>query len=135
MFVFSHIFPLIWEFTFPIFWKLYGLMPHMKYVRNPQLCNVCVFPYISLTMSIHFSHVLRIVQVSVSREIFKKPITHNFGIFVLIYLEMFCFLIFFLYYRKSLSPCFGDNTTDVKTNKKFLFSIPFPLKCLCETLH
>ena len=34
---------------------------------------------------------------------------------------MFCFLILFPYYRKSLSPCFWDNTTDVKTNKKFYF--------------
>ena len=34
MFVFSHIFSLLWEFTFPIFWELYGLMYHMKYVRN-----------------------------------------------------------------------------------------------------
>ena len=32
----------------------------------------------------------------------------------------------------SLSPCFGDNTTDVKTNKFFLFLIPFSHKCLCE---
>ena len=35
MFVFSHIFSLLWEFTFLIFWELYVLMPHMKYVRNP----------------------------------------------------------------------------------------------------
>ena len=48
-------------------------------------------------------------------------------------LGMFSFLILFPYYRKSLSPCFGDNTTDVKTNKNFSFPIPFPLKCLCET--
>ena len=45
---------------------------------------------------------------------------------------MFCFLILFSYYRKSLSPCFGDNTTDVKTNENFLFLIPFPQKRLCE---
>ena len=36
---------------------------------------------------------------------------------------MFCFLILFPYYRKSLFPCFGNNTTDVKTKKK------------CKTLH
>ena len=35
----------------------------------------------------------------------------------------------------SPSPCFGDNTTDVKTNEKLLFLIPFPHKRLCETLH
>ena len=34
---------------------------------------------------------------------------------------MLCFLITFLHYRKSLSPCFGDNITDVKTNEKFYF--------------
>ena len=33
--VFSHIFSLLWEFTFLIFRELYVLMPHMKYVRNP----------------------------------------------------------------------------------------------------
>ena len=35
MLVFSHIFSLLWEFTFLIFRELYVLMPHMKYVRNP----------------------------------------------------------------------------------------------------
>ena len=48
---------------------------------------------------------------------------------------MFCFLITFLHYRKSLSPCLGDSTTDVKTNKRFLFLIPFPHKRLFETLY
>ena len=52
MFMFSHIFSLLCEFTFLIFWKIYGLMPNMKYVRNPQLSIFCVFPYISLTMRI-----------------------------------------------------------------------------------
>ena len=78
MLVFSHIFSLLWEFTFLIFWELYVLKPHMKYVRNPQLWNVCVFPYVSLTMRIQCSHVIGIVQVSISREIeecgtCKKP--------------------------------------------------------------
>ena len=48
---------------------------------------------------------------------------------------MFCFLITFLHYRKSLSPCLGDSNTDVKTNKRFLFLIPFPHKRLFETLY
>ena len=48
---------------------------------------------------------------------------------------MFCFLITFLYYRKSLSPCFGDNTTNVKTNKKFLFLVLFPHRRSFETLY
>ena len=35
MLVFSHIFSFLWGFTFLIFWELYVLMPHMRYVRNP----------------------------------------------------------------------------------------------------
>ena len=50
-------------------------------------------------------------------------------------LGMFCFLILFPYYWKSLSPRFGDDNTDVKTNENFLFLIPFPHKRLCETLQ
>ena len=34
MSLFSHIFSLLWEFTFPIFWELYELMPHMKYLSD-----------------------------------------------------------------------------------------------------
>ena len=30
MFVFSHIFSLLWEFTFSIFWELYGFLLHAK---------------------------------------------------------------------------------------------------------
>ena len=47
MFVFSYIFPLLWEFTFPIFWELYGFLLHPKYLRNPLLWNVCFFPILS----------------------------------------------------------------------------------------
>ena len=70
MFVFFHIFPLLWEFTFPIIWELYGFPLHPKYLRNPLLCNVCFFPYFSRIMGIHFSHVLGIVWISASPEIF-----------------------------------------------------------------
>ena len=44
MFVFFHIFSLLLEFTFPIFWELYGFLLHPKYLRNPALWNVCFFP-------------------------------------------------------------------------------------------
>ena len=44
-------------------------MPHMKYVRNQQLWNICVLPYVSRAIKIHFSHVFGIVRVSISREI------------------------------------------------------------------
>ena len=41
----------------------------------------------------------------------------------------------FLVLAEITSPCFGENTTDVKTNESFLFLIPFPHKPLCETFH
>ena len=44
MFLFSHIFPLLCEFTFTIFWELYGFLLHPKYIRDPTLWNVCFFP-------------------------------------------------------------------------------------------
>ena len=44
MFVFSHIFSSLWEFTFPIFWELYGFLLHPNYFRNPTIWNVCFFP-------------------------------------------------------------------------------------------
>ena len=66
--LFSLIFPLLWEFTFPIFWGLYGLfLLHPKYLRNPLLWNVCFFPSI---MWIHFSHVLGTTWISASSEKF-----------------------------------------------------------------
>ena len=33
--VFSHTFFVLWEFTFPMFWKFYGFLFHKKYLRNP----------------------------------------------------------------------------------------------------
>ena len=54
MFVFSHIFPLLCELTFSIFWDLHGFLLHPKYLRNPLLWNVCFFPYFSRIMGIHF---------------------------------------------------------------------------------
>ena len=98
MLVFSHIFPLLWKFTFHIFGDLYGLMLHMKYVKNPYLWNVYVFPHVSLTMRIYFSYVFGIVWVSVSLEICKKSIP----------LECLCFPKIFPYYGNSLFPCFGN---------------------------
>ena len=44
MFVYSHIFSLLWEFTFSIFWELYGFLLHPKYLRNPTFRNICFFP-------------------------------------------------------------------------------------------
>ena len=62
--LFFHTFPVLWEFTLPMFWELYGFLIHSN--------------------------------------------------------GMFCFPILFSYYWYSLCPCIGNNTTDVKTNKKNL---------------
>ena len=98
MFVFSHIFPLLWEFTFPIFWELYGFLLHPKYLRNPTLWNVCVFAYFSCIMKIQFSHVLGTAWISASSEKFQKHLT----------LKCLCFPIFFPYCGNSLFSHFGN---------------------------
>ena len=35
IFVFSQNFPVVWEFNFSMFWKLYGSLLQAKYLRNP----------------------------------------------------------------------------------------------------
>ena len=125
MFVFSHTFSILWEFTFPIFWELYGFLLHPKYLRNLLLWNVCVFPYFSLTIAIHFLHILGIVWISASLKIVEKPIT----------LECLFFPILFPYYGNSLFPCFGNcmdfcftrNILETHKFEMFVFSHTFPV--------
>ena len=88
----------LWKFTFPKFWELYGFLLHPKCLRNPQIWIVCVFPYLSHIMEIHFSHVLGTARISASSEKFQKHLT----------LKCLCFLIFFPYYGNSLFPYFGN---------------------------
>ena len=47
VFLFSHTFPLLWEFTFSIFWESYGFVPQGKYARNllGYLYFLILFPY------------------------------------------------------------------------------------------
>ena len=96
MFVFSHIFPLPCEFTFSMFWELYGFLLRAKYLRNSKFWNVSVFPSFSLTMGIHFSYVLGVVWISTSGNRCKKPIT-------------LCFSLLFFYHGIPLCTCFGNS--------------------------
>ena len=48
MFMFSHIFFLLWGFTFPMFWELYELTE--KISPNPRTEKIWVFPSISHEM-------------------------------------------------------------------------------------
>ena len=128
MCVSSHILSWLWEFTFPIFWELYGFQLHPKHLRNPLLWNVCFFfPYFSRFMGIHFSHVLGIVWVSASSKIFKKPIN----------LKCLCFPILFPYYGNTLFPCVGNcmdfcfqqKILQTRNFEMFMFSRIFSLLC------
>ena len=77
MFVFSNTFSVLWEFTFSMFWELYGFLLPQMYLRNLKF-EMFVFSHIfSRAMEIHFSHVLGTVWISASPE---KPC--NFGMFV-----------------------------------------------------
>ena len=96
IFVFSHTFPVLSKFTFPIFWELHGFQLHPK---NPVTSECFVFfPCSCRLMGFHFSHILGILWISASPETFKKPI--NF--------KCLCFPILFLYYENSLFPCFEN---------------------------
>ena len=122
--VFSLTFPVLCKFTFPIFWELYGFLLLPKYLRNPLLWNVCVFPYFSRTNGIHFFNVLGIVWISASYEIFKKPIN----------LKCFCFPILFPYNGNPLFPyfencmdfCFKQKSPESLNIEMFVFSHIFP---------
>ena len=92
MFIFSHTFPVIWQFTFPMFWEMYGFLLHPKSLRNPLIWNVCVFPYFSRVMEIHFSHVLGTAWISASSKNIQKHLTFKFS----------CFPIFFPFSANSL---------------------------------
>ena len=94
MFVFSHIFPVPWKSTFPMFWELYGFLLYLKYLRNLQFWNVCFPSYFFCNMGIRLSH------VSASPKIFKKLIT----------LECLCFPMLFPHYGNSVVPCFRKST-------------------------
>ena len=123
--MFSLTFPVLCKFTFPIFWELYGFLLHPKYLRNLLLWNVCVFPYFSLTMGIHFFHISGIVWISASLKIVEKAIT----------LEC---LFFFPYFSRIMEIHFSQvrgivwisTSSEIfkkSINLKFLcFSIPFP---------
>ena len=89
--------------------------------------NVCVFPYISLTTRIHFSHILGIVWISASPKIFEKSIT----------LECLFFPILSPYYGNSLFPyfgncmgfCFTQNISETHKFEMFVFSHAFFILC------
>ena len=95
MFVFSHIFPLLWKFTFPIFWELDGFLLHPKYLRNFGM--LVFFPYFSSIMRIHFSHMLVTAWISASSKKFQKTLT----------LKCSCFPHFFLTVRIHFSHILG----------------------------
>ena len=129
MFVFSYIFSLLWEFTFPIFWELYGFLLHPKYLRNPLLWNVCVFPYFSLTMGIHFFHILGIVCISASLKLFEKPITLEYLFFFFPYfsriMEIHFSQVLWIVWISASSKIF-KKLINLNKFEMFLFSHTFP---------
>ena len=107
--VFSLTFSVLCKFAFPIFWELYGFLLLPKYLRNPLLWNVCVFPYFFFTMGIHFFHILEIVWISCSLKIVEKLwnvcfFPHTFPV-----LWEFTFPMFWEMYGFLLHPKFLRN--------------------------
>ena len=116
----------------------------MKNLRNPKLWNVCVFPYISLTMGITFPTVWDIYGFLLNLKHLRNPQIWNFCVFpcfsrtmeihffyVLgtawisawyekfkkpLTLKCLCFSILFPYYGNLLFPCF-ENCMDFCVTK------------------
>ena len=119
--MFSLTFPVLCKFTFPIFWELYGFLLHPKYLRNLLLWNVCVFPYFSLTMGIHFFHILEIAWISASLKIVEKPIT----------LECLFFPYFSRIMGIHISQVLGIVWISALSE---IFKKPINMKCLCFSI-
>ena len=115
---FGLLFPYCVNSLFPYFGSLYEFLLHSKHLRNPLLWNVCFFPYFSRIMGIHFFHVLEIVWISASSEIFKK----------LINLKCLCFPILPRTVEIHFSHVLG--TAWISASSK-TFQKPLTLKCLC----
>ena len=105
-------------FCFPKFFPYYenSLFPYSEncmdfcFTQNiweTQNFRMFFFPYFSCIIGIHFSHVLEIVWISVSPEIFQKPIN----------LKCLSFPILFPYYGNPLFSGFG-NCTDFCFKRK-----------------
>ena len=97
IFVFSHTFPVLWEFIFPMFWELHGFLFRQKYLRNPYIWNVpfhILFPYYGNPLF----RVLGTAWISASSKKCQKPLT----------LKWLCFSMFFPYYGNLLFPWFGN---------------------------
>ena len=78
MFVFSHTFPLLWEFTFLIFWELHGFLLHPKYLRNFEMSVFfpILFPYYENSLFPRFGNCM---DFCIKQKISE---TLNFEVFV-----------------------------------------------------
>ena len=158
MFAFSHILPLLWKIDVShIFGIAWINAPHetcKKPIALECLSFPIRFPYHENSLFLHgfLFHLKYVRNWYVGIFVFS----HNFSVLWEFTSPMFWKLYGFLlqtkylrntwpwnvlfshtfqYYWKLLTPFLGDNTTDVKTNKIFLFLVPFPLKRFFETLH
>ena len=98
IFVFSDIFPLLSEFTFPILWELYGFLLHPKYLRNPLLWNVCFFP---ILFPYYGNPLFPCVETCID-FCFKQKIPETLNV------EILVFPIFFPYFENRLFSYFGN---------------------------
>ena len=87
-------FPHYGNSLFPYFWNCMSFCFTQNILETQHYGIFAFSPYFSRIMGIHFSHVLGIVWVSASSEIFKKTIN----------LKCLCFRILFPYNGNPLFP-------------------------------
>ena len=116
--MFSLTFPVLCKFTFPIFWELYGFLLHPKYLRNPLLWNVCVFPYFPFTMGFTFPYFGNFMGFYFTQNTSQ---TQHFGM-----------LAFFPYFSRIMGIHFYHTLGIVWISASSeIFKKPINFKCLC----
>ena len=111
----------------PNYWELHGFSSTLC---EKNMANLCVFPYFSCSMEIHFSLILGTVWISALPEIFRKPKN----------LKYLCFPILFPYYGNPLFLCFWNcmdfcftkNIWETHNFQMSVFSHTFPLSLKCK---
>ena len=108
--MFSHTFPVLCKFTFPIFWELLGFLLHPKHLRNHK-SEMFVFPHtFPVLWQSTFSMFLELYGFLLHKKNFKKPLALKYlfsHIFPLIW--EFTFPIFWEFYGFLLHPKYLRN--------------------------
>ena len=79
--MFSNTCSVIWKFTHPIVWELYGFLLHVKYVRNPYAWNICVFSNFPVLCEFNFPIFWKLYRFLLHKKCLRNPKFLNVYVF------------------------------------------------------